>query len=358
MDPEMYEGQPESDSLSKDKITEILNRRHKKRQMDLESVQEMKNQEVSETEGGDYFDQVFDTKTREIKNNLNNLQEGDKAELALAFNSIIQTIQELQRYMSTSTLFLTDYKIKMCQNVINELHVKCEEQKQKLIPKKRFGFKSKKQAPAAPLPSHQLPSSSSAGVVVVDEVPRVRASKKEFEWTLSNRSNEWIRLILPAQVNDQDLTFSQLENCIVEIQGHAGSLQMSHVKNCIVLTGPVARSVFADHCTDCHFAFSCQQLRLHSSTQCDIYLHVTCRGIVEDCKEIRFAPYNYAYPALEEDFAKTSLDRAVNQWQDIADFNWLSPDVHSPHWREMADKDQVKSWPDKMKQFRDQFGLN
>lgn len=343
-------------SLSKDKITEILNKRHKKRQQDLDSVHEQKNKDVDETEGRDYFDQIFDTKTREIKNNLNNLLQlnGDKAELGLAFNSIVQAIQELQRYLSSSTLFLTDYKIKMCQNVINELHAKCEEEKQKLIPKKKFGFKSKKVEVVAP-------------VVVVEEQPvvvhRVK-QQQEFEWTVSNRSNEWIRLVTPEQVNDQDLTFSNLTNCIVEIQGHAGSVQMSHMKNCIVLTGPVARSIFADHCTDCRFAFACQQLRLHSSSACDIYLHVTCRGIIEDCREIRVAPYNYRYEGQSQDFVDTrSLDESVNRWQDIADFNWLSPDVHSPNWREFREDeerdggDEVGGWQQRLEEFKGEFSV-
>lgn len=314
-------------SLSKDKITEILNKRHKKRQQELDTVHEQKNKDVSETEGRDYFDQIFDTKTREIKNNLNNLLQlgGDKAALGLAFNSIVQTIQELQRYLSSSTLFLTEYKIKMCQNVINELHTKCEEQKQQLIPKKKFGFKNKK-----------ADAGTSLGVTVEVVKEPIRSKAKEFEWTVSNRSNAWIRLTEPHQVNDKDLTFENLTNCILEIQGHAGSLQMSNVKNCIIVSGPVARSVFADHCTDCRFAFACQQLRLHSSSACDIYLHVTCRGIIEDCREIRVAPYNYTYKGLQRDFLETkSLAAGVNNWQDIADFNWLSPDVHSPNWSEL-----------------------
>lgn len=333
--------------LSKDKITEILNKRHKKRQEVLESVHEAKIKDASETEGRDYFDQIFDTKTREINNNLNNLLQlgSDKAALGLAFNSIVQSIQELQRYLSSSTLFLTDYKIKMCQNGVNELHAKCEDLKQKLIPKKRFGFKSKVEVVQVDAP---------APVSIPDPVPAKK--RQEFEWTLSNRSNEWIRLTEPHEVNDKDLTFSHLTNCIVEIQGHAGSLQMSHVTNCIILTGPVARSVFADHCTGCKFAFACQQLRLHSSTACDVYLHVTCRGIVEDCKEIRVAPYNYAYDGRAADFVATkSLAEVVNNWRDIADFNWLSPDVHSPNWREWREDEiaeQVgEEWGEMLKEF-------
>lgn len=348
-------------SLSKDKITEILNKRHKKRQQELDTVHEQKNKDVSETEGRDYFDQIFDTKTREIKNNLNNLLQlgGDKAALGLAFNSIVQSIQELQRYLSSSTLFLTEYKIKMCQNVINELHTKCEEQKQQLIPKKKFGFKNKK---AAELDGGAASGGTTATLEDVKEP--IRSKAKEFEWTVSNRSNAWIRLTEPHQVNDKDLTFENLTNCILEIQGHAGSLQMSNVRNCIILSGPVARSVFADHCTDCRFAFACQQLRLHSSSGCDIYLHVTCRGIIEDCRAIRVAPYNYTYEGQERDFlATTSLAAAVNNWRDIADFNWLSPDVHSPNWSEL-DVDEEKGgggvvdWKVELEAFQKGWGMN
>ena len=46
---------------------------------------------------------------------------------------------------------------------------------------------------------------------------------------------------------------------------------------CTVLCGPVSSSVMVDTCSDTRLAVSCQQLRTHSTTDTDIYLHTTAR---------------------------------------------------------------------------------
>lgn len=332
-------------SLNKDKITEMLDQRNKRRQLEATVAHLQRHKDSAETEHRDYFDQSFETKTREIKNNLNNLQEsGDKSDLGQAFNQIVHSIQQLQSYVSNSTLFLTEYKIKTCQSEINELHVRCEELKQKLVPKKKFGFKSKKTTPPIGTAASALTS------IPVDIPPREVAAagttgRKEFEATVSGLKNKVIRIDDPSIVNGKDLTFRDLENCWVEIVGAPGSLQMVRLRNCIVLTGPVARSIYVDMCMGNGFAFACQQMRLHSSWDCDIYLHVTCRGIIEDCKRIRVAPYNWSYPGIEQDFVAAGLNHELNNWQDIADFNWLSPELPSPNWTSITgDGEMVASW--------------
>ena len=44
-----------------------------------------------------------------------------------------------------------------------------------------------------------------------------------------------------------------------------------------MLCGPVSSSVMVDTCSDTRLAVSCQQLRTHSTTDTDIYLHTTAR---------------------------------------------------------------------------------
>ena len=45
-----------------------------------------------------------------------------------------------------------------------------------------------------------------------------------------------------------------------------------------------------------------KQLRVHGTIQSRFYLHVTSRAIIEDCRQVSFAPYNLTYPELEEYF--------------------------------------------------------
>lgn len=325
---------------AKNSILEMMARRDRERKLAVEKNQKAR-QNKSELEGVDYFDGIFDKKVCEIENRINALQpSNDTSQLQEEFNSIGRDLQELQKYFTSSTIFLSDHKIKTCQIVINQLLAKSDETKSRILPKKKFGFKNK-----------SAKTSTKVENDVQDcQIKPKESAKKEFLWTDSQKKNKVLRYS-DEKVNNQDLTFKEMENCVIFINGHAGSLQMLKMKNCLVLCGAVSRSVFADDCENCTFAFACQQLRLHSSNSCNIYILVTSRAIIEDCKEIKFTPNTYSYDKYESDLKLSGLDAGINNWQDVGDFNWLSTDKPSPNWIEMKDDEKVRDWS----QFIDNF---
>lgn len=318
----------ESETAVKNPVLEMMERRDRERKQVNEKNQKAR-QEKSELEGVDYFDSVFDKKVVEIGSRLDVLEPGDSLQNQEEFTSIAKDLQELQRYFTSSTLFLSDHKIQRCQNIINQLVTKSDDTKARIVPKKKFGFKNKSTVPAKT-------------EIKVDEIAK-EVFHKEFLWTLTKKMKEVIHLEA-SETNDQDLTLKEMENCIIDIKGNPGSLQMTKMKNCLVLCGPVSRSIFADFCENSTFAFTCQQLRLHSSTSCDIYMQVTSRAIIEDCREIHFAPNTYIYEGHEEDLKKSGLDGSVNNWENIGDFNWLSTDQQSPNWNRIKDEQKVTDW--------------
>lgn len=337
-------------SVKKDQILERLNKRNKERQNYLDVKLEQRHKDCPELEGADYFNQTFADKVREIELRLKNVTEatskksggdGPTIDLARHFADITIEIQELQRYLTNSTIFLTEYKIKSCQEIVHDLTITCEETKIRLLPKKKFGFSGRKVTPKLALnPKLTLNDKVDSS----DKLQTTASSQSVVNWTLSNLKNEYICL-KEEQVNGKDITIANLKNCFVELQGSAGSVQISGCQNCTLLCGPIARSLFAEYCKSCVLNVACQQLRFHSSTKCRIYLHVTCRAIIEDCKDIEIAPYNYEYDHINEDFILAGLNKEQNNYTDIADFNWLSPDVPSPNWHLVKDCPSV-NWQD------------
>ena len=91
------------------------------------------------------------------------------------------------------------------------------------------------------------------------------------------------------------------------------------------------------------FSMACQQLRIHTSSKCDFYIHVTSRAIIEDCKELRFAPFTNKYSTLKDDFVQSGLDENSNNWDIVNDFNWLSNNEASPNWC-ILKEDQRVDW--------------
>lgn len=322
---------------AKNPVLEMMARRDRERKLVNERNQKAR-QEKSELEGVDYFDSIFDKKVLEIGSRLNILEPtSDFIKIQEEFTSIAKDLQELQRYFTSSTIFLSDHKIQRCQNIINQLVTKADDTKARLVPKKKFGFKNKS---AAAQPKTETK---------VDGVSKI--AHKEFLWTETQKQNQVIQLE-PEKTNNQDLTLKEMENCVIVINGHPGSLQMTKMKNCLVLCGPVSRSIFADFCENCTFAFSCQQLRLHSSSSCDIYMLVTSRAIIEDCREIHMAPSTYTYDGYEDDLKQSGLDGSVNNWENIGDFNWLSTDMQSPNWSRIESHQMITDWDEFTENFK------
>ena len=40
----------------------------------------------------------------------------------------------------------------------------------------------------------------------------------------------------------------------------------------------------------------------------------------------------------------SGLDKTTNNWNRIDDFNWLSANEPSPHWKVIEESNRVKSW--------------
>lgn len=323
----------------KDRQITLMINREKERQQNRENVLKSKADTNAEEEDRDLFRETFEKLVREVEDNLENMQPGDTKNLSKQLYDASVAIQELQNYLSNSTLFLPDYNVKGYQGTITKLVTNLENTKTKLLPKKKFGFKAK------PVPA------TITEIATLKPLKNAPTKTQIVDWTIQNRANEEI-VLENDDTNNKDLTMSTLTNCLILIKGHAGSLQLSNLKKCLIVCGPVARSIFADNCEDCTFTFGCQQLRLHSSKDCSLYMHVTCRAIIEDCVNISVAPFNYTYDNIGIDFMKAGLDIKVNNWSDVADFNWLSTDKASPNWKILRVEERIADFDGLILSFR------
>ncbi|XP_018326366.1 tubulin-specific chaperone C isoform X1 [Agrilus planipennis] len=321
-----------------DKICDLL-KRETERQLELKKKQDDKNLSAAENEKIEYFDNEFNKKRAGIENDLNGLNNLETKELPEQFDSISKKILQLQKFVASSNIFLRVYDIKRYQEILNELNSKCNRLEEQLLPKKKFSFKNRnKNTVKLPVPSDQKN--------VVDEVDSSSLSKCYIpvkNCGFENISNQNLKMDRET-VSKNDVRLQNLSKCTIKIFGNPSTLHMSKMVECIVLSGPVSTSIFANNCRNCTFVVACQQLRLHSSQSVQIYLHVTSRAIIEDCKDISFAPYNLKYNNIEQDFEDSGLNKEKNNWTAIDDFNWLNVDKPSPNWRVLDEKHMQKNW--------------
>ena len=80
-----------------------------------------------------------------------------------------------------------------------------------------------------------------------------------------------------------------------------------------------------------------------------MYLRATARNCsIEDCKELRFAPYSLTYDGQAAQMQASGLARMENMWQRVDDFKWHRAQ-HSPNWCELPEADRVRElsqWTD------------
>lgn len=265
------------------------------------------------------FSTTFGNKVAHIRNQillLSEIKPTNKKDV----ENVKYGIQELQHLLTNSTLFLTDYKVNSCQTIIKKLVSDCEQINLAQNPKKKFQFKKKNTVEAD--------EGKSTIKLNINPEPRM-VTPSMFESTIVDKRCEFI--VMNDEINNKDISLLNIENCIIEIRGSPGSIQLNNIKNSIILTGPVYRAVFVEFAVNSSFAVASQQLRIHSSYNCTLAIHVTARAIIEDCKGIEISKYNYKYDNIENDFLKSDLN-SRNNYKDVADFNWLSSEIPSPNW--------------------------
>ncbi|XP_077292967.1 tubulin-binding cofactor C [Arctopsyche grandis] len=323
----------------KDTIVDRLYKRNAKRIELLEKQRKLKEEINVSNEQLDYFNGIFKEKSDTIEMALNKVESLEEALMLSHFENIKKELYDLQNFVATSSFFLKDYSIRKSQAVIQNLQTRSIELEKTYLPKKKFGFRNK-----STLKKHDDILKDSSADIVDNNIKAANKIKWDtFSCGFTNRKNE--KLILDSEnVSGKDVHLSRIDNCVVIIKGSPATMHLDNVLNSTILCGPVSTSVFMDNCNTCKMALACQQLRCHSSIDCNIYLHVTSKAIIEDSHGIQVAPYNLKYEGMNEDYVTSSLDLNKNNWDSLDDFNWLAADVRSPNWRVLDESLRISNW--------------
>ncbi|KAF2859577.1 TBCC-domain-containing protein [Piedraia hortae CBS 480.64] len=137
----------------------------------------------------------------------------------------------------------------------------------------------------------------------------------EANGTAPNRRGE--RIVPPEKASS--VTLSNLTRCVVDFRSSSqriSSLMLSHLDRCLVLTGNVDGPVHLTNVRESVILCQARQWRMHDSKDTRVYLHVSSRPIIEDCRSITFAP-------LPGD--------GTNMWNQVDDFKWLKTETN-PNW--------------------------
>ncbi|EXJ73712.1 uncharacterized protein A1O5_03474 [Cladophialophora psammophila CBS 110553] len=164
--------------------------------------------------------------------------------------------------------------------------------------------------------------------------------------SISNQSNTHIILPSSAPNTRTPCSLSRLSGCVVDLSvpttatAPFASITITSVSSSLVLCGSVSGPAHITGVNSSVLVIKCRQFRMHECQNVDVYLHCTSRPIIEDCKGIRFA----VLPKFHSDLISSSQEdpsAVPNQWNQIDDFKWLSPDKPSPNWSLLPAEDHV-----------------
>ncbi|XP_020588423.1 tubulin-folding cofactor C [Phalaenopsis equestris] len=248
------------------------------------------------------------------------------SQIKLELDKVSSSISDLEKLVSEHSYFLPPYEVRFSLKTIEELKEMVESANADIAPRKKFSFKnkasSKKESAGLPKEIGRFYSVSDAGKSMFSfpDSPGFRNKKGEI---LVKRFGE--------SEFDGDFSIADLDSCDVYLKGRFRALFIHRIKNCRVFAGPVLGSILIEEAKDCLFMLASHQIRIHHARDCDFYLRVRSRPIIEDCNGVRFAPYRLLYEGIDEELRNSGLDEETRNWANVDDFLWLRA-VQSPNW--------------------------
>ncbi|XP_022061997.2 tubulin-specific chaperone C [Acanthochromis polyacanthus] len=324
------------------RLQERLQKRHQARIEDAERRKEAKESQSVSEEKVQYFSSTFNRERADIEELLASCSGADRPLVTQKLDEATAKTAQLQKFLNDSLMFLTQYELRQAQAALQKLQTSLTETREEALPKKKFAFRARTKA-AEKVSAAGTPPPDAAGTPPPADPDVTVVDGTSEQCGFSNVKDELLTKTA-EEIQKQDVLLTHLSNCKVRLMGSPSTLHLKNIDGCEILCGPVSSSVFIDQCRNSTLAFPCQQLRTHNTIDTQVYLHVTSRAIIEDCRGLSFAPFSWSYPTLEEDFAVSGLDRQQNNWREVDDFNWLAAGTPSPNWTVLPEADRKSSW--------------
>jgi hypothetical protein len=269
-------------------------------------------------------------------------EQEQKASLMSSYETVSNRVEILKKYFTENTSFIPNFEVRKAQESVNKLNRLMQEKRDVLFPKKKFGFKSKQNMTT--LEAAIETASSKVSKPEQKESETFDSFKLESSCNIRdlNDSNVVKKSI---EINGKDVAIVNIKNSTIQLCGNPTVIHVNNVENSFILSGTVTGSVFINNCQNCQVVVPCHQLRIHETLNTHFYINVASRAIIENCKNVQFAPYNWSYP-IENSIKKLDdpLETSpIVNWQSIDDFNWLNQNEKSPNWC-FLDESQRKKW--------------
>lgn len=281
-------------------------------------------------------------------------------------DTVLAGISRLSNEVLDAADYIPSYDQRTYSQAIKALTEKLNEATGKFAPKARFQFKPRSAKPPTnaqpaqdprfhnPFHGEQHPQGLATAVdgEADDNVGNLPSFPKNYNEELSRDGLSGVRkpsfstaknisihdhsglhIMLPSTASraTSSGSLTNLSRCIVDMTVPTSSgapfmgLALKDIKGSLIIAGHVAGPAHITGLKDTAVVVAARQVRMHECKNVDVYLHCSSHPIIEDCKDVRFAPIPDAY------LTEKSEAKDTNQWDKVDDFKWLKTEP-SPNW--------------------------
>lgn len=275
----------------------------------------------------------FETELQNLQNDLQQskkINSSDENQSKNSLNNHLERLNHLRSKLAQNNELLPPYEMKRLQSKLDQSGETLNQVQQDLKPRSKFTFK--KLPVLKPKPA--LPANGNDEEVVPKNASKLKMPSSEctgnIVTVIVNKTNEIIEQTL---ITGNEVELTDLTDCSITLIGMASTLRILRCVTCDVKVGPVSRSIFVNDCSQCKLHLTCQQLRIHTTKDCDFHVRVTSGAIIEHCNDLRFLQLKWTYSDYERHLMEAGLRKDVNLWNRVQDFDWLAAEKPSPNWR-------------------------
>lgn len=263
-----------------------------------------------------------------------------KLSLSSQYEFLSNRTVSLQKFLTENTKFIPKYETRKAQEHLAKLAKISQDKRDEIFPKKKFGFKSKQKMTSladAITTADELNEHAKATVILDND----EIFYKDSSCTIKDIDDQTV-IKLDTEINGKDIAILNINNACIQLYGNPSVLHAKNITNSVIMCGPISGSAFVDNLKNVKLIIACHQLRIHETSDSQFYIHLGSRAIIENCERVRFAPYAWTYPKLEEHFLRSSLNADKSNWECVDDFNWLNQNVDSPNWSFLGEDERMK----------------
>lgn len=249
-------------------IVDRLQARESRRQEDVAEKHERAQSEAQMGESAAAFLEDFGRKRAELELRIRSHMDANPQAIGSAAQHLSQEVEILEQQVASAAYYLPGYDLRQATLAIANLRQLLAAATAAAEPRKKFSFSKKVVAPPNGGADTQPPGTNGTGMDEEQEPAAEPAGAapdavRTAGRTIANLRSETVVLRSDNVAEDEDVTLTDLEGCIIMLLCPLRALFLHRLRSCQIVAGPVAGATLAEGIRDFFSYITCVYVISH-----------------------------------------------------------------------------------------------